>query len=69
MSRKHWLNYWHWCNHRCKRRLIHEIDALPLNVNNTTVYAQVVNACNGPKLRNCANTETTAMTTNLMVIS
>ena len=28
LSRKHWLNYWHRCNHRCKRRLMHEIDAL-----------------------------------------
>ena len=31
LSRKHWLNYWHRWNHRCKRRLMHEIDAQHLH--------------------------------------
>ena len=34
-----------------------EIDALVQNFNHTTVYAQVITACNGPKLRMCANTD------------
>ena len=49
LSRKHWLNYWHRCKHRCKRLLLHEIDALPLKFNHTTVYAHIVIACYGPK--------------------
>ena len=68
LSRKHWLNYWHRCNHRCKRRLMHEIDALALNFNHTTVYAHVVIGCDGPKIRMCAKSGNTAMTTDLMVI-
>ena len=68
LSRKHWLHYWHRCNHRCKRRLMHEIDALALNFNHTTVYAYIVIACDGPKLRLCAKSDNTAMTTDLMVI-
>ena len=68
LSRKHWLNYWHWCNHRCKRRLMHEIDALALNLNHTTVCAHVVIGCDGPKIRMCAKSDNTAMTTDLMVI-
>ena len=68
LSRKHWLNYWHRCNHRCKRRLMHEIDALALNFNHTTVYAYIVIACDWPKLRLCAKSDNTAMTTDLMVI-
>ena len=48
LSRKHWLNYWHRCNHRCKRRLMHDIDALPLKFNHTTVYAHIVIACCRP---------------------
>ena len=68
LSRKHWLNYWHRCNHRCKRRLMHEIDALALNFNHTTVYAHVVIGCDGPKIRMCAKSDNTAMTTDLMVI-
>ena len=39
------------------------------DVNHTTVYAQVVITYNGPKIRKSANTENTAMTTDLMVIS
>ena len=68
LSRKHWLTYWHRCNHRCKRRLIHWIDALALNFNHTTVYAHIVIACDGPKIRMCAKSDNTALTTVLMVI-
>ena len=68
VGRKHWLNYWHRCNHRCKRRLADEIDALPLNFNHTTVYANICIACDGSKIRMCARSDNTAMTTDLMVI-
>ena len=69
MSRKHWLNYRQRSNHTCKRRLMHEIDALAWNFNYTTVYAQLIITCNGPKIRMCGNTDNTEMTTHLMVIS
>ena len=49
LSRKHWLNYWHQCKHRCKRRLMHDIDVLPLKFNHTTVYAHIVIAFDWPK--------------------
>ena len=49
--------------------MIHELDALAQNVNHTTVYAQLIITCNGPKIRMCINTEKTAITTHLMVIS
>ena len=68
LSRKHWLNYWHQCKHRCKRRLMHGIDVLALNFYHTTVYAHIVIACDGPKLRLRAKSDNTAMTTDLMVI-
>ena len=68
LSRKHWLNYCHGCMHRCKRRLMHEIHAIPLNFNYTTVYAHIVIACDGPKIRMCAKYDNTALTTDLMVI-
>ena len=68
LSRKHWLNYWHRCKHRCKRRLMHEIDARPLNFNHTAVYAQIVIACNGSKIRMCAKSDATEKTTDVMVI-
>ena len=68
LSRKHWLNYWHRCKHRCERRLMHDIDALPLKFNHTTVYAQIVIACDWPLIRMCAKSDNTAMTTDLMVI-
>ena len=68
LSRKHWLNYWHRCKHRCKRRLMYGIDGLLLNVNHTAVYAHIVIACDGPKIRMCAKSSNTAMTTDLMVI-
>ena len=68
LSTKHWLNYWHRCKHRYKRRLMHGIDALALNFNHTTVYAHIVIACDGPNIRLCARSDNTAMTTVLMVI-
>ena len=68
LSRKHWLNYWHRCKHRCKRRLMHGIDALALNVNHTTVYAHIVIACDGPKIRLRSKSDNTALTNHLMVI-
>ena len=68
LSRKHWLNYWHRCKHRCKRRLMHGIDASPLNFNHTTVYAHIVIAFDGPKIRLFAKSDNTALTTDLMVI-
>ena len=46
---------------------MHGIDALPLNFNHTTVYAHIVIACDGPKLRMCAKSDNAAMTTDLMV--
>ena len=67
-SRKHWLTYWHRSKHRCKRRLMHGIDALALNFNHTTVYAHIVIACDGPNIRLCAKSDNTAMTNDLMVI-
>ena len=67
-SRKRWLSYWHRCKHRCKRRLMHGIDGLLLNFNYTAVYAHIVIACDEPKLRICAKSNNTAMTTDLMVI-
>ena len=68
VSRKHWLNYWHLCKHKCKRRLMHENDVLLLNVNHKTVYAHIVIACDGPTIRMCARSDNAAMTTDLMVI-
>ena len=47
---------------------MHEIDARRLNVNHATVYAHIVISCNGPKIRMCAKSDNTAMTTYLMVI-
>ena len=68
LSRNHWLNYWHRCKHRCKRRLMHGIDGLLLNLTQKAVYAHIVIACDGPKIRMCAKSNNTAMTTDLMVI-
>ena len=68
LSRKHWINYWHWCKHRCKRHLMHGIDALALNFNHTTVYAHIVIACDWPNIRLCAKPDKTAMTNDLMVM-
>ena len=47
---------------------MHEIDALALNVNHTTVYAHTAIACDGPKIRMCVKSDNTAMTTDLMII-
>ena len=68
LRRQHWLNYWHRCNNRCKSRLMHETDALALNFNHTTVYAHTVITSHGPKIRICVKSDTTTMTTDLMVI-
>ena len=68
LSRKHWLNYWHRCIYRCKRCLVHAIDALALNFNHIVVCAHIVISCNGPKIRMRAKSDNTAMTTDLMVI-
>ena len=68
LSRKHWLNYWHRCNYRCKRCLVHAIDALPLNFNHIAVYAYIVITCDGPIIRMCPTSDNTAMTIDLMVI-
>ena len=42
---------------------MYEIDALPLNVTHTTVYAHIGIACDGPKIGMCAMSDNTAMTT------
>ena len=68
LRRKYWLNYWHRCNNRCKSRLMHETDALALNFNHTTVYAQTVITSHGPKIRIRVKSDTTTMITDLMVI-
>ena len=68
LSMKHWLKHRHRCNHRFKRHVADEIDALPLNFNHTTVYAHIGIACDGPKIRMCARSDNTAMTTDLIVI-
>ena len=68
MSVKHWLNYWHRCNNRCKSRLMHEINALALNFNHTTVYVHTAITSHGPKIRICVKSNNTAMTADLMVI-
>ena len=68
LSRKHWLNYCHRCNNRCNRLVMHEIDALALNLIHTTVSTHTVFACDWPKIRMCAMSDNAAMTTDLMVI-
>ena len=67
-SWKHYRNYWHRCKHTCKRRLMQDIDVLALNFNHTAVYTHIAIACDGPKIRMCAKSDNTAMTTDLMVI-
>ena len=47
---------------------MHETDALALNVNHTTVYAQTGITSHGPNIRICGKSDNTAMTTDLMVI-
>ena len=68
LSRKHSLNYWHRCINRYNSRLMHEINALALNFNHTTVYAHIVITSHGPKIRMYVKSDNTAMTTDLMVI-
>ena len=68
LRRKHLLNYWLWCNNRCKSRLMHEIDTLALKFKHTTVYAHIVIKCRGPKIRMFLKSDNTAMTADLMVI-
>ena len=68
LRRKHWINYRHRCNNRYKSRLMHEIDALALNFNYTTVIAHIVVTCHWRKIRMCVKSHNTAMTTDLMVI-
>ena len=41
---------------------MHGFVAIVLNFNHTTAYAKCVIACNRPKLRKCAITESTAIT-------
>ena len=40
---------------------MHEIDALAQNVNHTSLNAQLIITCNGPKIRMCANSENQAI--------
>ena len=47
---------------------MHGVVAIVLNFNHTTVYANCVIACSRPKLCKCANTESTAITMDLIVI-
>ena len=67
-SSKHYPNYLHRCKHTCKRRLMHDIDVVALNVNHTAVYTHIAIAWDGPIIRMCAKSDNTAMTTDLMVI-
>ena len=65
---KHWRKYWHRCHHTCKKRLMHDIDLLPLNFNHTAVYAYIISTCDGPEIRMCAKSDNTAIPSDLMVI-
>ena len=47
---------------------MHDNDVDPINFNHTAVYSNIVIACVGPKIRMCAKSYNTAMTTDLMVI-
>ena len=47
---------------------MHEIHALALNFNHTTVYAHTVITCDGPNIRMCVKSDNTAMTADLMII-
>ena len=68
LRRTRWLNYWHQYNHGCKRRLVYKIAAFPLKFSHRTVYAHIAIACDGAKIRMCARSDNTAITTDLMVI-
>ena len=47
---------------------MHDIEVVALNFNHTAVYTHIAIACDGPKIRMCAKSDNTAMTTDLMVI-
>ena len=47
---------------------MHDIDVVALNFNHTAVYTHIAIAWDGPKIRMCAKSDNTAMTTDLMVI-
>ena len=47
---------------------MHGFVAIVLNFNHTTVYGNCIIACNRATLRKCANTESTAITMDLIVI-
>ena len=68
LSRIRWLNCWHRCNHKCKRRLVYEIAALPLKFSHSTVYAHIGIGCDRLTLSMCAMFDNTAITLDLMVI-
>ena len=47
---------------------MHDNDVHPINVNHTAVYTYIISIFDGPKIRMCAKSNNTAMTTDLMVI-
>ena len=47
---------------------MHDNDEHPINFNHTAVYTHIVIACVGARIRKCAKSYNTAMTTDLMVI-
>ena len=47
---------------------MHDNDVHQLNFYSTAVYTHIVIACDRPKIRMCAKSDNTAMTTDLMVI-
>ena len=46
---------------------MHDNDVDPINFNHTAVYTHIVIACDGPKIRMCAKSDNTEMTTDLIV--
>ena len=47
---------------------MHDINVQPVYLNHTELYTHIVIAYDGPKIRMCAKSDNTAMTTDLMVI-
>ena len=47
---------------------MHDNDKHPINFNHTAVYEHIVSTCDGPKIRMCAKSDNTAITSDLMVI-
>ena len=43
-------------------------DVHPINFNHTSVYTYIISTFDGPKIRMCAKSDNTAMTTDMMVI-